>query len=262
MSEFQESSEKAAAQSVEVTRLVEKRIDAAADIQPSARYLDAARAGAVEHPNHAIKAQGRAGERVALQEIESNGRQAVDLNERGANFPIYDVGERSGVASVKVRGLEDGRELSRVTKEQYARDLEEAIGRGSGQLEPALGDARDSNLSQAKFNHAAKYLNERAQAGDALPPELARSPVKAADYLRDHAELKIPADHAQQMRAYLREQLSGSDAVTRQVRAERLGLDLHAPNYQAQVEAMLNRVKPLPITAEQLRSVTPRQLTP
>jgi len=217
-------------------------------------YTTAAAKGAAEHPDHAIKAQGRAGEQVALQEIKNQQGQAVDLNDGGAaNFPIYDVAGPKSVASVKVRGLEDGDKLSEATKKQYIRDLEEATGHGSGRVEPTSGQA-DSDWSQAKFNNAARYLHDRAKNGDPLPAEIGKSQADAANYLRGRAELKIPQDHATQVHDFLREQLFSPDAIQREVQASRLGLDIHSAQYQAEAEKMINRVKGLPITSAQLRA--------
>jgi hypothetical protein len=259
MTEVYEQPEKQAQQSAEDAKAVERRLTDAKDVTPSDRYLDAARAGVAEHPDHVIKAQDRAGEQAAMQEITDRCGQAVDLNEHGANFPIYDVGSRDGIASVKVH-LPENVDQAALNK-QYAREFEEAIGRGGGGTEPILGKANDEHFSPAKFNNAARHLHEMAKSGAALPPELANSPAEAANYLREHGQLAIPSDHAEQLRSHLEQRLLSDDPVTRQVQAERLGLDMNSANYQSEVGKMLDRITALPITSDQLRSVTPRQLT-
>ncbi|MBN2393562.1 MAG: hypothetical protein JXR84_22705 [Anaerolineae bacterium] len=218
-------------------------------------YIHAAEAGVAEHPDHYTKAQGRAGERVALQEIKNHEGCAVDLNDGGAaNFPIYDVAGPNEVASVKVRGLNDGDTLSDATLGQYTRDFEEAIGRGSGAIEPALGTT-DTEFTPSKFNNAARHLHEMAKTSDGMPSELAQSEDAAADYLRENATLKIPSDHAEQVNTYLRGRLLEDDPVAREVQASRLGLDLNSPTYEKDVEGMLARIQGLPIQSQEIKDV-------
>lgn len=141
------------------------------------RYLDAAQEGAAEHPDHRAKAQGRAGERVALQAIEDQAGTAVDLNDTpAANAAIYDVTGPHDVASVKVRGLGDGARLKERTLRQYQKDFAEAIGRGGGEVEPTvLGKETATPHGLRKFNQAAREIHERAEKSpEGLPAELAQ----------------------------------------------------------------------------------------
>jgi hypothetical protein len=249
--------------------------DAQAAPADHSRYVDAAREGAAEHPDHYIKAQGRAGERPALQQIADQHGQAADLNRKDAkfpaddvgrpedeqpkqesvNFPIYDVGGPEGVASVKVRGLEQGDKLDEATLRQYSSDFEEAIGRGGGAVAPALG-GKEGDWGTAKFNNAAEHLYTLAyDKKAALPSEIAESPASAADYLREKATLDIPADHVPQVQDYLRDRLLSDDDVTRQVQASRLGLDVNSPNYENDVNGMLARIRPLPVNSGDIRAI-------
>lgn len=232
---------------------LERRIQNAKDMPASAHYIEAARMGAAEHPDHVIKAQGRAGERVALEDLGARGLKPEDLNVKGGNFPIYDVGSRDGVTSVKVHLPDD--DQPEALNRQYAREFEESIGHGNGELEPILGEDHGEHLSPIKFNNAARHLHTMARSGADLPPELAKSEADAANYLREYGTLSIPSDHAQQLRGHLRERLTSTDAVTRQVQAERLGLNVSSPTYQADVEQLLNRIKGLPIKSDQLRQI-------
>jgi hypothetical protein len=260
MRDIPDTSEKQSLQSLEAHKAVEgerlrQMLDKAKEARPPEHYIKAARAGAAEHPDHIAKAQGRAGERVALQEIKDEQGRVADLNKAvGPNFPIYDVAGPESVASVKVHGIDDGPQLKQSNLDQYRNDFEEAIGLGSGRVEPALGNA-GSDWSQAKFNNAARYLHEQAKTNDAFPRQLAQSPEEAANYLRQNAELKIPSDHAKQVQADLRQRLFSDDAITREVQARLLGLDVNSPNYQAEAEKMISRVKELPITSAQIRTV-------
>ncbi|MGC9398133.1 MAG: hypothetical protein ACP5HM_03235 [Anaerolineae bacterium] len=220
------------------------------------RYLDAAQKGAAEHPDPWAKAQGRAGERVALQAIEDEAGTAVDLNDTpAANAAIYDVAGPHDVASVKVRGLGDGARLKESTLGQYRKDFAEAIGRGSGEVEPTvLGKETTAPHGLRKFNQAARELHRRAQtAPEGLPTELAPGPDEAADYLRREAKLMIPDDHARQLRDDLREKLLSEDEITRDVYASNLGLDVHHEAYDEKVEALLGRIKGLPIQSHEIR---------
>jgi hypothetical protein len=218
-------------------------------------YSAIAAKGAAEHPDHYAKAQGRAGELVVWQDVREQQGQAVELNkEVGKNFPIYDVTGPESVTSVKVRGLDDGLQLSESRLNQYRADLQEAVGRGSGEVEKAP-DIAGGDWSQVKFNNAARYLHEQAKTNDALSPELAQSPDGAANYLRQHGELRIPSDHAVQVQADLRQRLFSEDAITQEVQARRLGLDVNSPNYQVEAEKVISRVKGMPITSAELKDV-------
>lgn len=260
MTDISDKSEQQSLQKLEAQKGVERErlrqtLEKAEEARSPEQYIKAARTGAAEHPDHIAKAQGRAGERVALQEIKDEQGRAVDLNQEvGPNFPIYDVAGPESVASVKVHGIDDGPQLRQSNLDQYRNDFEEAVGRGSGRVEPALGDV-GSDWSQAKFNNAARYLHEQAKTNDALPRHLAQSPEEAANYLRQNAELKIPSDHAKQVQANLRQRLFSDNTITREVQAGRLGLDVSSSNYQAEAEKMISRVKEIPITSVQLRTI-------
>jgi hypothetical protein len=220
------------------------------------RYLEAAREGAAEHSDHRAKAQGRAGERVALQAIRDQAGTAIDLNDTpAANAAIYDVAGPNLLASVKVRGLGHGNELSKTTLRQYRKDFAEAIGRGGGEVEPTvLGQETDARHGLKKFNQAARELHARAQTSpEGLPPDLAQGPDEAADYLRREAKLMIPDDHARQLRDHLREKLLSENEITQKVYASNLGLDIHDEAYGEKVEALLGRIQGLPIESDEIR---------
>ncbi len=247
-------------QAAEQAQLRNKLSDAAEARSQETDYKAIAAKGAAEHPDHYAKAQGRAGELVAWQDICEQQGQAVDLNkEVGKNFPIYDVAGPEGVASVKVRGLDDGPQLRENSLARYRDDLEEVIGRGSGEVQKAP-DIADGDWSQVKFNNAARHLHEQAQTNDALPSQLAQSPDAAANYLRQHGELRIPSDHAAQVQADLRQRLLSDNTVTREVQAGRLGLDMNSPDYQAEAEKMIDRVKGIPITSAELKNILNSQM--
>lgn len=197
--------------------------------QSDQRALAAAQQGIDEHRDHAIKAQGRAVERTAMYRMRGDGN-VTDLNKQlGNNFPVYDVASDKQVASVKCKGLDDGATLSDATKNTYIRDFEAAIGQGT---------------QPEKFANAAKYLNQAAQENSTgYPRELATSPQAAEQYLRENAQLLIPDDHAIAVKNELHSRLFSNDAVERQVAAERLGLNMNAPDYPEQVNKMLNRIQ-------------------
>jgi hypothetical protein len=220
------------------------------------RYLEAAREGAAEHPDHWSKAQGRAGERVALQAIGDRAGAAVDLNDTpAANAAIYDVAGPNDLASVKVRGLGNSNELSEATLRQYQKDFAEAIGLGGGEVEPTvLGKETDVRYGLKKFNQAARELHVKAQTSpEGLPPDLAQGPDEAADYMRKHATLMIPEDHAKQIHDDLRGKLHSEDEVTRNVYASNLGLDINDKQYDEKAEALLGRIKSLPVKSDEIR---------
>jgi hypothetical protein len=206
--------------------------------------LAAVQAGIDEHRDHYIKAQGRAAERVALREMESDG-QLRDLNAGGAaNFPIYDVTSDKRVASVKCRGLSDDGTLDDVARDAYVRDFEEAIGRGPDAV---------------KFREAAQHLHERARTeGAGYPPEVASSPEAADAYLRSQAELWLPADHAIAVRNTLERRLLGGDPLEQEVTASRLGLDPRSPDYESDVQATLARIHGMGIFSAEIKTLLNR----
>jgi len=227
-----------------------------AEAETPQRYLEAARQGAAEHPNHWAKAQGRAGERVALQAIQDKAGTAVDLNDTpAANAAIYDVAGPDVLASVKVRGLGAGTDLKERTLRQYQKDLAEASGRGGGEVEPTvLGKETDARYGLKKFNQAARELHARAQTSpEGLPPKLAQGPDEAADYMRKNATLMIPKDHAEQLHDYVEEKLRSEDEITRNVSASNLGLNANGEKYDKKVDALLGRIKGLPIKSDEIR---------
>lgn len=257
MTDIPNKSERQSLRQLETQKAVEHKhlqqtIERAEEAQPPDHYINVATEGVAEYPNDLVKAQGRAGERVAWQEIKDQQGRAIDLNKDvGPNFPIYDIAGPESVASVKVLGIDDGPQLSQSNLDQYRRDFEEAVGHSGGAVERTLGD----DWSPAKFNNAALNLHELAKTYDAYPPQLAYSPEAAANYLRHNAELRIPSDHAEQVRADLRQRLFSDDPITQEVQARRLGLDVNSSRYQADAERMIGRVRGIPITSDQLRSI-------
>lgn len=227
------------------------------DANASSRYLEDAKAGAAEHQDFKVKAQGRAGERVALRAVRDQEGASVDLNDTAAaNFPIYDVVGSDTIASVKVRGLEDGDTLKESTLRQYQRDLQEAIGRGGGTVEPEVLGTTDAEFGLRKFNQAARGLHDRAAASDgSLPPPLSEGPDQAADYLREHGTLMIPQDHADQLQRYLSSRLFQDGTIDQAVCASNLGLNVDATTYQADVKKMLERIHPLPVKSPEIKKV-------
>ncbi len=219
-------------------------------------YKNIAANGAAEHLDHYAKAQGRAGEQVAIRHIGETQGRAVDLNrDIGSNFPIYDAAGPKEVTSVKVRGLDDGSQLRDSTLSQYRRDFEEAVGRGGGTIESEVLEKTDQQWGLVKFNNAARYLHEHAKTDPALPRELAHSPDSAANYLRANGTLTIPGDHATQVQQDLHRRLFSNDLVIREVQANHLGLDMNSPQYQTEAEEMIERVKGMPITSTELKQV-------
>lgn len=197
--------------------------------QSDRNALAAAQDGINEHLDDYTKAQGCAVERAALYKMRDDGK-VTDLNARlGNNFPIYDVASDKQVASVKCHGLNDGATLSEGTRNAYLRDFEEAVGQGT---------------SPEKFSNSARYLHENARVeGAGFPRELAASPQATEAYLRENAKLMIPDDHAVAVRNELRSRLFSNDAIEREVASRRLGLDVYAPDYDAQVLKTLDRIQ-------------------
>jgi len=209
--------------------------------QSDRNALAAAQDGINEHLDDYTKAQGRAVERAALCKMRGDGK-VTDLNARlGNNFPIYDVASDRQIASVKCHGLNDGATLSEGTRNAYLRDFEEALGQGT---------------SPEKFSNAARHLHEAARPESAgYPRELAASPQAAEAYLRENAKLMIPEDHAGTMRNELRSRLLSTDAIEREVASRRLGLDLHAPDHEAQVLKTLERIQGAGIYSSEVKQM-------
>lgn len=232
------------------------------DKKGASTYLEAAKRGAAEYPESRIKAQGRAGECAALRAIEKKEGTAVDLNDTpAANAAIYDVAGPNILASVKVRGLEDGTRLRDTTLRQYQKDLAEAIGEGSSPIEPQVLGETEARFGLRKFNRAARELYERASvSGDhRLPKELGQGLHETADYMRKKATLMIPKDHAEQLHKYLENKLLRGDAVTRATCASNLGLDIGKAKYSEDVKKLLNRIEPLPLNADEIRNAIENQ---
>jgi hypothetical protein len=181
-------------------------------------------------------------EKAALVHAGRDG-SAMDLNDAAQggryNFRIYDVANEGVVASVKCYGLNDGSVLKESTVKNYL---------------SALCEAQDGGSDPHKFRRAAADLQERAQdpgLEGQLPPELASDPE---GYLREHAELWVPQEHAEQIRNTLREQLYSQDELKRSMYAQRYHLDAEAypEEYHQQVETLLGRVKGVPISTHDL----------
>jgi hypothetical protein len=208
--------------------------------------LELARAGIGEHRDHYIKAQGRAAERVALKEMGADG-QVKDLNaDPATNFPIYDAVSDQRVASVKCKGLsDDDGTLSDSVLNAYIRDFEEAIGRGT---------------DPTKFHKAVQQLHDRARTEvSGYPRELVKSPEAAEEYLRMHAELWLPTDHATAVRNELERRLHSDDPIEQEVTASRLGLDLLSSTYESDVWETLVRIHGLGINSTEIKVLLDRE---
>lgn len=181
---------------------------------------------------------GRPAEIAAIEKIRNDEGRGIDLNSvrEGGNpsFPIYDVTGPDTVASVKHLGQEDGDHLSYTTLANYRSDFAEAIGRG--------GDPK-------KFEKAAENFSNLSEEGKPVPVGLRDNPL---DYLRDHAQLWVPEDHAYQVKDDLNRRFHSGDAITREVTASQYGLNHNSETYTQDVADMLERIRPIPKTSSEL----------
>lgn len=133
------------------------------------------------------KLKGDIGERATQNTLKGH-----NLNTTvGHNSKIYDVGSSKSIASVKTYGVGHGT-TSKSTVNNYVKELRVATGR-----------SRLSNDIK-KFNAAASELREVAKKGQASFPAGLKNSLSdnaAAEWLRQNAELRIPDDHVQTVRA-------------------------------------------------------------
>jgi len=181
---------------------------------------------------------GRPAEIAAIEKIRNDEGRGIDLNSvrEGGNphFPIYDVAGPDTVASVKHLGQEDGDKLSEDTLANYRKALREAIGNGS---------------DPEKFKKAAEDLSKLSEEGKPVPVGLRDNPL---DYLRNHAQLWIPEDHAIQVKDDLNRRFHSDDNITCEVTANQYGLDHKSETYVQDVADLLDRIKPIPKASSEL----------
>lgn len=182
---------------------------------------------------------GRPAELAAIESLRADEGRCMDLNSTrqggSPNFPIYDVAGPGTVASVKHLGQDDGGQLLEGALAQYRSAFREAIGNGT---------------DPTKFEKAAEELSRLSEEGKPVPIELRDKPL---EYLRGHAQLWVPADHAYQVKDDLSRRLLSDDPIMREVTASQYNLNHNSENYSQNVADLLNRVKPLPKTSSELK---------
>jgi hypothetical protein len=190
---------------------------------------------------------GRPAEIAAIEKIRKDEGRGIDLNSAreggNPNFPLYDVAGPDTVASVKHLGQEDGDKLSEATLTNYRGALREAIGIGA---------------DPEKFKKAAEGLSKLSDEGKPVPVGLRDNPL---DYLRDHAQLWAPEDHAYKVKEDLNRRFHSKDDVTREVTANQYGLNHKSETYTQDVADLLDRIKPIPKTSSELNDEFSRKDT-
>lgn len=181
---------------------------------------------------------GRPAEIAAIEKIRADEGRGIDLNsvrEGGnPNFRIYDVAGPETVASVKHYGQEDGDKLSEDTLTNYRKALRDTTGNGT---------------DPKKFEKAAEDLSKLSEEGKPVPVGLRDNPL---EYLRNHAQLWIPEDHAYQVKDDLNRRFHSEDDITREVTASQYGLNYKSETYAQKVADLLDCIKPLPKTSSEL----------
>jgi len=205
------------------------------------RLEDAALEGIREYLGSRIGAMGRAAECAALEMMRwRSDSHVTDLNPDPSTAKAwgYDAASNERVISVKCR-LDSPDPVP-----EYTRDLRFILG---------ISDP-------AKAKDAALRLHERAKAQrDGFPPEVAASPQSAENYLRLHAELWLPEDHARILVQRLRSGLLAKDASRRQIAAQNMGLDCTANTYERDVETLLARIRGIGMTSYEVRGAMQKQ---
>lgn len=162
---------------------------------------------------------------------------AESLNAYKANCPVYDALTPDEVASIKTH-MPSARHPDAYLR-HYAHDLRVAIG--------ATRSEGGSYGGKSGTEFAAEALNRLEVLPDALKG------IKSEDmaaHLQDRATNRIPLDHVKPARQY----------VMQRARDDPHSYGLPSNASESHVRALVERIKPLPITSEQIKRMVDRRL--
>jgi hypothetical protein len=165
---------------------------------------------------------------------------AESLNDHKPNAPVYDalLPEKGGFEAASVKTHMPSSRYPDAYLANYAHDLRVAIGATrarSGKYAGMTGPA-----------FAAKVLNSLDELPDTLKDV---PPSQLETLLKQNASIRIPADHVEPVRAYVIEQ-----ATARPVQ-----YGLQAGAGADEVQQLADRIKPLPVTSDQIKAAVNRR---
>ena len=158
---------------------------------------------------------------------------AESLNDYKSNFPVYDFITKDEIASVKTHMPSE--KYPRAYLSNYAHDLRVALGTIKAKDGKYQGRSSTSFAAEAlsQFDH-----HQRPEGWEEIAPQ------KMESVIQERSTLRIPADHVQQARNYVHSAARRSP--------EKYGFN-HLPDNK-ELEQLTERIKPLPINSEQIRT--------
>lgn len=155
----------------------------------------------------------------------------VALNDVKHNTPVYDHLFYKESASVKTHLENQGRPNQHLAA--YAHDLRVAIGATEAKAGKYAGKSGPS-FAASELKHVEIPGFDTSHAG---PRELEK-------YLKDTASVRIPSDHVDGVKAYVAERAAENPTL----------YGLNSRYSRADMNALLDRVKPIPIRSDQIAS--------
>lgn len=165
---------------------------------------------------------------------------AESFNDLKPNAPVYDalLAEKGGFEAASVKTHMPSSRYPDAYLANYAHDLRVATG--------ATCAKRGKYAGMTGPAFAAETLNSLDELPDALKDV---PPMQLETQLKQNASVRIPADHVARVRAYVIEQ-----ATARPVQ-----YGLRAGASANEVQRLADRIKPLPVTSDQIKAAVNRR---
>jgi hypothetical protein len=217
--------------------------------EPSPEMVAAVEHGIAGSERSTVGAAGEAAAAAGLREAEHEvfdlNQLRIDLERVRSNFPLLDLSSKGpagspGVfASVKNYAMGTTGPLPKRTLRRYTRDIKSMLKTGGPGLAPVPAE---------KAGELMAANRAQVQAADAWPRDL---PLDAdarqiAGYINEKGVLVIPDDHVPQVRTFMREQ------ALRDPGAYELE---NAPDLEAAIAGLQERVQPMGMTSGQLNDI-------
>jgi len=187
----------------------------------------------ISEPERLTKRRLKAYERKYQGQLAENALAkmgGLSLNDAKGNFPVYDHLFNGETASVKTHLPNIEHENQHLTA--YAHDLRVAI----GATEAKRGKYAGKDGPSFAADHLKEFALADADFSHARKPDIHR-------YLIDTATLRIPSDHVDDVKNYVR-RCAAQDPTL-------YGLPRH--NQAHDMDRLVERVRPIPLTEQQLR---------